>query len=487
MSAPRKGSVPMNPARMFFLLIVATAAGIGAGAGHLALDAIDGARGEAVVDAGLHRDALEGEASGSEGSISGAPGREVDGLDRPDFDAGDGPLPAFLTDDEQIHTQLQQLRLYYGHEDVEQIWERHVRQIMEARGVTAAGIDRLSDVDDATPEEIEAFRQQLGDYMTDLDDLLAQFPEEQVLDGRERLADAQTLLEDLDETQAVWMMEALSEYPGYWELPGEMQDILNGPVGVDPLLLPGDGPSVPGLPPLQPEGRPTVPVGVDVPDVEGCAEFGDDPTCAECPPEPAGGIIPIFALETAALATNTTCEFLPPKILAGTTDIPNPANIICVSVRVAIELAAAAVELAKALHDECEDNYHRSITFWYLDETVMSRTSQKSHDFHNLWTLRIAIENNLLMEEDSRISLFQLPESEGGLLDASTGVSVRDIVRDTIDMNVAAGYDVRNAEDEWEAAEIHLGNGEYKSAYARYRLAYRAAVRVSRILPTPVP
>ena len=34
--------------------------------------------------------------------------------------------------------------------------------------------------------------------------------------------------------------------------------------------------------------------------------------------------------------------------------------------------------------------------------------------------------------------------------------------------------------DEYAAAELHLAAEQYKDAFARYRLAYRAAVRVGR-------
>ncbi len=461
----------MNRIGMPLLLIAGLGLGIGVGA-------TQHTRPDAEVPASAQATDVEGrETEPSEGAA--LPAELADETGR--------PLPSFLADEEAVDTQMRQLEIYYARLGPQSAWTNHMPQLLAEMGSTQ-GLDQEEDDPPYSPAELEAFRQQLDGFTRDLDGLLELFPSEQTLDARERLAATIQVLPELTDEQLALMRSSFADYPGYWDVPSQVRGMLE-PGQSLPFGQPAPGPVIPGLPGLAPEARPTVPVGIDVPDVEGCGDFGGDPTCGECPAPPAGGIITIFSLETAALATNTVCEFLPPKILAGTTDIPNPANIICVSIRVGIELAAAAVELAQALHDECEDNYHRSIVHWYLDETVSSRASQKSHDFHDLWTLRVAIEHDLLNQQDQRISLFQLPESEGGYLDATTGVSVRGIVLDTIEMNETAGYieDTRYARDEYEAAEEHLADGDYKSAYARYRLAYRAAVQVGRILPTPVP
>jgi hypothetical protein len=44
-------------------------------------------------------------------------------------------------------------------------------------------------------------------------------------------------------------------------------------------------------------------------------------------------------------------------------------------------------------------------------------------------------------------------------------------------MNINAGESVNNAEAEFDAAVAHYDDGEWKLAYARFRKAYREAVR----------
>jgi hypothetical protein len=114
-------------------------------------------------------------------------------------------------------------------------------------------------------------------------------------------------------------------------------------------------------------------------------------------------------------------------------------------------------------------------------------------DFRNL-NLRLEIEANLASPDDDPHALLALPravcispELEAlqltdpfasevmagcGLLEV-----VSDTVRSAIDMTINAGEDVNNAEAEFAAAVAHYDNGEWKLAYARFRKAYREAVR----------
>jgi hypothetical protein len=126
---------------------------------------------------------------------------------------------------------------------------------------------------------------------------------------------------------------------------------------------------------------------------------------------------------------------------------------------------------------------------------------QSLFDFRNL-NLRLNIEANLASPDDDPNSLFTLPSSicikedpePGGVNVEIVGKPndpltqeklrrcgllevVSDTVRSTIDMNLAAGQDVNNAEAEFQAAVEHFSNGEWKLAYARFRKAYREAVR----------
>lgn len=54
---------------------------------------------------------------------------------------------------------------------------------------------------------------------------------------------------------------------------------------------------------------------------------------------------------------------------------------------------------------------------------------------------------------------------------------VKRIVEESILMNKMAGNDVHNADDAYAAAMVHLNAGRYKSAYLRFREAYRDAVQ----------
>ena len=164
------------------------------------------------------------------------------------------------------------------------------------------------------------------------------------------------------------------------------------------------------------------------------------------------------------------------------TSIQNPFKLLCTSLRTGFEIAAASVAYQSKLNSECEGGYHWGILHAYLDAEVSTRASQASFDHYSARSLRLDIEENLLDVLDDRVSLFQLPASQDGYLDAVDDVSVRYVVSDTIRMQELVGYDdeIRNALDEYNAAEALRAAGDYKSAYARYRKAYRAAVRVGR-------
>lgn len=89
-------------------------------------------------------------------------------------------------------------------------------------------------------------------------------------------------------------------------------------------------------------------------------------------------------------------------------------------------------------------------------------------------TLRLAIEEDLLHEVagNQQVSLFQMPESLGGHLEL-----VETIVKDTIDMNEAAGENVSTARSNYGSGQTLYQAGDYKQAYYWFRRAYQAAVR----------
>ncbi len=87
--------------------------------------------------------------------------------------------------------------------------------------------------------------------------------------------------------------------------------------------------------------------------------------------------------------------------------------------------------------------------------------------------LRIRIEENLLQgSPEDVVASFQSPEEFAGFLDL-----VREIVTETIQMNLDAGQSVYDAPGYLALADALLQEGAFEKAYGKYRLAYREAVK----------
>jgi hypothetical protein len=133
------------------------------------------------------------------------------------------------------------------------------------------------------------------------------------------------------------------------------------------------------------------------------------------------------------------------------------------------------------------------------DWNLKTRANWTDHflfEFRNL-NLRSRIEANLASAEDDPMVLLELPDSvcittnleavdmsdpgQRHSADRIAGCGLLEVVSDTvksaIDMNVVAGQDVNDARAEFDAAITHYNQGEWKLAYARFRKAYREAVR----------
>ncbi|MGA9347307.1 MAG: hypothetical protein WBW48_00700 [Anaerolineae bacterium] len=135
------------------------------------------------------------------------------------------------------------------------------------------------------------------------------------------------------------------------------------------------------------------------------------------------------------------------------------------------------------------------------DWNLTTRANWTDHflfEFRNL-NLRSRIEANLASPEDDPVVLFELPgdvciTTDLEAYDANNPADrfsskriagcgllevVSDTVRSAIDMTRIAGgpESINNAEAEFDAAVGHYNNGEWKLAYARFRKAYREAVR----------
>ncbi len=86
---------------------------------------------------------------------------------------------------------------------------------------------------------------------------------------------------------------------------------------------------------------------------------------------------------------------------------------------------------------------------------------------------RMRIEENLLRQSsEDAVALFQSPEAFAGFLEVA-----REIVADTIQMNLDAGQEVFDAPTFLRLGDALLLEGVFEKAYAEYRRAYREAVR----------
>jgi hypothetical protein len=401
----------------------------------------------------------------------------------PSLEELEANMPGFLQDDDPTSVQLQQMRIYQEANSREEVWRRHMAPLL-ASAQELASADGLQQAEDEAT--LEVFRDQLDGFMVDMDALIAAMPQDQVMDYPDRIVQAREVVATANLEQLAQLKGSYDRFPGFLNTPSYVLGILQGaedaPGAAGAPVLPGIPlPSMPALPNV------VIPVPEDpeVPKHPNCRIYGgkglaDVGTCSGCPTPPIGGLATIFALETAAGIAEEACEYVPENFTVIATEIPNPFKWLCIAIRMGLQIAAASVKFTNDLNGECEQAYHLGIQHAYLDAEVSKVTTQKSHDFHAAYSLRIAIENDLLAEGLDRVGLFQIPRSQGGYLDAQDDISVRYVVQDTIGMALAAGYDIRNAQLEFDAAEDHYTAGDYKKAYDRYRRAYRTAVRVGR-------
>jgi len=153
-------------------------------------------------------------------------------------------------------------------------------------------------------------------------------------------------------------------------------------------------------------------------------------------------------------------------------------------------VASARIEAiyhdTEIIHADLDDHDQNLTTrFNWMDKFIF--------DLRNL-NLRLNIEANLASPDDDPHALLALPRSvcispELEMLQLSDPFApeviagcgllevVSDTVRSAIDMTINVGESVNNAEAEFDAAVEHYSKGEYKLAYARFRKAYREAVR----------
>lgn len=162
------------------------------------------------------------------------------------------------------------------------------------------------------------------------------------------------------------------------------------------------------------------------------------------------------AAETAAFQSGVNSSL--------STSLSNDTAILQSISSLSVQLATQGNSLATLIESQGE-------SLSSLIEQETDELTDQIDAFQQL-DLRLAIEMNLLASEGNEVSSFQLPEPWGHL------DRVRDIVRDAIDNFLAAGQSVNQlAEKELSAGDADLTAGRYKSAYAHFQKAYRAAVK----------
>jgi hypothetical protein len=184
------------------------------------------------------------------------------------------------------------------------------------------------------------------------------------------------------------------------------------------------------------------------------------------------------SLQIAASALDAGCQIF--------IDIPCPVGSggkfppLCIAAGAA-QAAQLAFAFAIDLAGVCDANFtNRTVqASWENSKAIHTNLDAHNMDIMTILTefrelvIRVGVEENLLMNADQRLSMFQLPQGP------HTAVSIqrtRAIVLDTIQRNLLAGMPIGNAQAEFAAGETLLAQNLYKDAYARYRNAYRAAV-----------
>lgn len=92
-------------------------------------------------------------------------------------------------------------------------------------------------------------------------------------------------------------------------------------------------------------------------------------------------------------------------------------------------------------------------------------------DMKGHW-LRMLIEADLVRQSNTRISLFQLPASAGGLLEM-----VQAIVENALAQKASAGVSTKKSASDFASAVGEMQKGNYKAAYSLFRSAYQSVVQ----------
>ena len=164
------------------------------------------------------------------------------------------------------------------------------------------------------------------------------------------------------------------------------------------------------------------------------------------------------------------------------TNLSNLSTLVTQNLDVAVSTRASQTSVNTLLTNV--NNLQTSVTVFHNEFTANATVVNNKLDAANTklddlaitvsdqgaLNLRIHIEDDLADPGNHPLALFEVPEANGGHLNL-----VRSIVADTIAKMQATGQGVGNAQAFLAAGDAAKAAGAYKSAYANYGKAYRAA------------
>jgi hypothetical protein len=387
-------------------------------------------------------------------------------------------------------------------------------------------LDRLGTGDASEPPALEDFRSELLDLVDTLEELSAELPASypQLADLQSSLQGERARIRELTDAQLYVLHSA---YADFRVLKAGIKSVKSGILtvkGRSSELGKGTDPSLSSFPTIP---TPT-PVTSSPPGIVHDKKVHDDVNKATgdlfpdtwpslwdnlavgCPAEGyPTELIAVFAVairisELAEIITEAICKSK--TVTCPGTNAQDIVDCIPNAVAKGITLLLQAI---KEGFDFCNGNvasarieavYHDTeiihANLYDHDQNLTTRfnwTDKFLFDFRNL-NLRLNIEANLASPDDDPHALLALPKSvcispelealqltDPFASEVIAGCGhlelVSDTVRSAIDMTINAGEGVNNAEAEFSAAVESYDDGEWKLAYARFRKAYREAVR----------
>jgi hypothetical protein len=393
-------------------------------------------------------------------------------------------------------------------------------------GDSPATFDRLGAGEGPDPQALEGFRGELLGLMDTLEELSAELPSDypQLSNIQHSLKTERNRIQELTDEQLYMLQSSFTDYKAVKAGIGSATSLVRATKKASREVDQEPGPSLDSftiIPTPTPVTTPTPGIVHDT-DVHDDVNEETGDLFPDTWPSlwanlevgcPAGGypteliaalMIAIDIAEGAEIITETIC-----KSKTITCPGTNAYDIVdCIPNAIAKGITLG-IKMLKEGFDFCNGNvasariealYHDTeiihADLYDHDQNLTTRfnwTDKFLFDFRNL-NLRLNIEANLASPDDDPHALFVLPNlicisteletlrgSDPFAPEVIAGCGLLEVVSDTvrsaIDMNINAGESVNNAEAEFDAAVQHYNNGDWKLAYARFRKAYREAVR----------